>query len=145
MSNCIKNQNGSFCSTTDARRAIRKYKRFGGVLLPVQGYLFDLEKIYEFLKNIEDINNELNPSGAKDTDSNQCAPCIRYVRVYQSRRISPPFKNKKDIVFVPVLCDGRDYLPGDDKNKSGKNMQLKAVIDDKFILTGSTPCPNLCS
>lgn len=94
------------------------------------GHTFGLNNIRTMLYNIDQYNAN-PPAGAK---------LVKGIRVYlgYSRRDDPDFPMNpvdgsfNDLIFMPVLEDGNDYL------------QIYELTGTDVILSGSRPCPNEC-
>ena len=94
-------------------------------------FAFGFDKIQTLIDESNDYNN-----GLPSEDSLKTITGTRlYLTITRSRSVSGRMEPHLDLIFVPVLRSGNDYISLDiDKGGDG----------DPMILNNSTPCPDLC-
>lgn len=115
-----------------AREKMSRFKKWNDLLvlkkIKPYAFSFGLDRLDDMREAIE-IENDSIPEGENK---------IVGVRVYLTRTKPDPDKNKHhlDLLFVPVLDGGDDYLDVNQKSFLGDSTNL--------LLNTSIPCPDYC-
>lgn len=130
--NLYKNA-GGFITVDSAKLKLERGRAIGNVLNQPYGFVFGLDTLDKFIKNIRDVNALYK----KDT--------IEAVRIYlvktHRKSVTAPYRRFKhfDVMMVPVVSDGSNFFNLGDVVDS-----LAFTPDYPGVLNNSLPCPDEC-